>query len=383
MALATYVGTVDAYELNVAIKVNIDEAIYLLSPTDTPLLTGEGSDGLSVIGSMPVDQITYSWFTEEILTPRSTLAATLTTAGTVMTVASGHRPKFSTGDLLRVVGTSFDEIMRVTQYGTTADTLEISRAYASQGTAAQYANNATVQALGTGLAEGADPENARSTDRTKYTSNTQIFGPTQVSMTRTEQIVSKYGVSSEWNRQLMFRTRENAIAREQAFLNGTGFNDTTLKVRHTDSLDSMITTNVNTTSTQLTVANIGTIQQTGYNNGGLPDILIANPASLGDLNDIADADRVRVTFDDPRRGRMPVTTVHTEFGSVTIARNRWCDSSQAFGIRREGVTRRIMTPLIFERLAKTGDHDEGQIVCEEGLMVKGNEHMFKFTALSY
>ena len=34
-------------------------------------------------------------------------------------------------------------------------------------------------------------------------------------------------------------------------------------------------------------------------------------------------------------------------------------------------------------LAKTGDADKGQIVCEEGLEVIGEEHMGRFEALSY
>ena len=40
-----------------------------------------------------------------------------------------------------------------------------------------------------------------------------------------------------------------------------------------------------------------------------------------------------------------------------------------------------MQPLVVEALAKTGDSDKVQIVCEEGLQVKGQQHMARFTNL--
>ena len=41
-----------------------------------------------------------------------------------------------------------------------------------------------------------------------------------------------------------------------------------------------------------------------------------------------------------------------------------------------------MQPLVVEALAKTGDSDKVQIVCEEGLQVKGQSHMARFTQLT-
>ena len=117
--------------------------------------------------------------------------------------------------------------------------------------------------------------------------------------------------------------------------------------------------------------------------GGVPEVLMANPVALAGLNDSMDADRVRVDFDDPRRGRETVTTVITEFGDITVSRNRWMKTTDCFGFTREGVTRRVLDPLLYENLAKTGDSTKGQIVCEEGLQVKGERHMFRMTALVY
>lgn len=369
-------------DLTVGVVINMDELIYMLSPQDTPLLTGMGADGLSVIGSKPVDEIIFSWMHDTILTPRSKVAAVIT-ADTVITVTSGDRTKFSTGDVLKIgkAGDTNVEIIRITGYGTTADTLLVSRAWS--GTATTYASDSIAIGVGTALPEGDDPEAARKVDRTEVSNNTQIFGPTLVRMSATEQVVRKYGVSNEFAHQLMGRLAENAISREQAFLYGRKVNSTTNSIRTTGGMESLITTNVDNTSTQLTVATIQTNEQTVYNAGGMIDRLLVSPISLGDLNDVGNTSIVRTDLEDALRGRRRVLTVETEFGTLTVARDRWVTSSDAFGIKRDGVFRRVLRPLQVERLAKTGDSDQAQLVCEEGIEVKGQAHMFQMGALAY
>src|SRR5687768_9965930 len=109
-------GRATSYDLTVGVVVNMDEAIYMLSPIDTPMLTGLGADGLTMIGSAPVDEIQFSWMTDTILTPRTTLAATATTGDAVLTVASGDRIKFSTGDIVTIAKAGAVEQIRVTGY---------------------------------------------------------------------------------------------------------------------------------------------------------------------------------------------------------------------------------------------------------------------------
>jgi hypothetical protein len=374
-------GRATSYDLTVGVVVNMDEAIYMLSPQDTPLLTGLGSDGMTIIGSNGLDERQFEWMDDTILTPRTTLNGAINTGDTIFTLATGDRTKFSTGDIITVSKAAATEQIRVASYGVTAETLIVTRAWA--GTATNYASGALVIGLGTALAEGSDPEAARTVDRVQNSNVTQIFGPTKVDLSRTEQQVRKYGVGSEWTHQLMGRMAENAIAREQAFLYGARVDSTSLKVRTTGGLRFFITTNVDATSTMVTVATIQARQQVGYNQGGFADVVMGNPVTMADLNDVANTSIVRETLDDPKRGRTRVAFVDTEFGSVLLARNRWMAPTDAFGISRENVVRRIIQPLIFERLAKTGDSDQGQIVCEEGLEVKGEEHLFRFNNLSY
>lgn len=374
-------GMITTADLTVGVKIDMDEVIYVISPVDSPMINGLDADGAVILGADPVSEIEFFDLDEEYLVPRSTINGALTTGDAYITLdSSNERLKFSTGDVLMVKGSG--ERIRVTGYATTASTLDVTRGFAGT-TAASIADNAALIGLGTALAEGSDPEDARARDRAEASNYTQIFGPTAIHLSGTEQVVAKYGVADEFSHQVFARTKENVIAREQALLYGVKYNSTTTRIRTSAGLFSQIVTNVDSTSTQLTVSNIEAMQQLGYDKGGIGDLLTANPGALSDLNSLNDTGRVRVDVSDPRRGRQRVMVVHTEFGDVTVVRNRYCFKSDAALWTREQFRRRVLRGFTMERLAKTGDSDKAQILCEEGFQLKGEEHAGKFTALAY
>lgn len=320
---------------------------------------------------------------EEILTPRVAVANTGFATSTTLTVTAGESRRFGTGDLARFIKSGqTSEIVRVTGI-TGNDTITVTRGYGTTANTSAFITGDMLIGIGTALAEGSDPEAFRSRDRDSRSNYTEIFGPYKISMSRTEQLVSKYGVNSEWAKQLFNRMRELHIHREQAFLYGTRYDDTSNKWRSTGGLQHFITSNVNSTSTELTVSAISTLQQTCYNLGDVPMLLMCNPASLSNLNDLTDTGRVRVTETDSRRGRQRVEVIDTEFGTTTILRNRWVHPYHAFLIKPEACIRRVMTPVTYEVLAKTGDADNAMLVGEEGYEIKGQQHMARFNALSY
>lgn len=375
-------GTVTSYALTTGVKINMDELIYLVSPTDLPMTLGVDSDGSMIVKTQPVDQIQFYWMDEELLTPRVALAVNAVTADTTFTVASGEALRFATGDVARVKRQNgpTSEMIRIT--GVSNATITATRAYAST-TATTFATGDYIIGTGAALAEGSDPENFRSRDRDSRSNYTQIFGPYKISMSRTEQKISKYGVADEWAKQLWNRSREYWIRIEQALLYGKANNDTNNKIRMTGGLVDYISSNVNSTSTQLTVANIVSLQQTAYNAGDVPLILVANPNALSDLNDVGNTSQVRVTEQDSRRGRARVEYIDTEFGSTVLVRNRWCFSTDAFLVKPDGIIRRVLDPMMYEALAKTGDADNAMIVGEEGFEIKGQQHMARFSNLQY
>lgn len=377
-------GIITTSDLTTGVKIDMDEAIYVISPIDSPLINGLDADGAVILGSVPTAEIEFDWMDEELLIPTSLLNGAVLAGDAFITLDSDlERLRFSTGDVLMIDdGTGGTERLHVTGYGVTTGTLTVDRAFA--GTVAEgYDDNAVVVGLGTALAEGSDPEDARARDRAEDDNYTQIFGPTAIHLSATEQVVAKYGVANEFQRQVFNRVKENVVSREQAYIYGVKFNDTVNKIRTTGGINHFITSNIDSTSTSLDPTTIEALLQETYDRGGVPNILGANPKSLGTLNALNDTGRVRVDIDDPRRGRVRVMAIHTEYGDISVARNRYIRPSDAFLWNRDQVIRRPLRPLTMERLAKTGDSDKVQIVCEEGLEVKGEEHMAKFTNLTY
>jgi hypothetical protein len=389
MAIVGHPGRVTSYDLAVGVKISMDEAIFMISPIDSPFLNGVGTDGRQLLGSSSVDQTSWKWMDEQLLLPRANIATANTNTGvgvTTFTVSAADSYKFQVGDLLTTLDRSHAQsgtVLLCSNVDNATGVLTVGEwvNHAGQTATAAGANADTVICVGSALVEGSDAGPSRSADRTIRTGNTQIFGPTKVDMTRTEQQISRYGVSDEFAKQLYGRTVENVIMREQAYLYGQKNDDSSGKRRSSGSLSSFITSNVSTATT-LTIDSLETLMQTTYNIGGVPDLLMANPTSLATLNDISDSSRVRTVIDDPRRGRVPVTSVFHEFGETQIVRNRWCDKGDAFIIVKDNVQRRVIQPLIVEALAKTGDSDSVHIVCEEGLQVKAEQHMAKWTTLT-
>lgn len=383
----SYAGKVTTYDLTVGEKIDIDELIYMISPVDSPLINGLAADGKAVLASSGVTETTFKWMDEEILLPRAAADAVNALTGTsvvVVSVSAADSYKFQVGDLVTVMdegAAQHNAVLRVTAINTTSGDLTVT-GWANHADQTAIAVGDIVTCLGTALAEGSDPGTSRSIDRVMRSNYTQIFGPTPMFMSRTEQQISRYGVADEFSKQVFNRSIENVITREQAYLYGQAVNDTTNKMRSTGGLSYFLSSNVDSSSTTLTRAGIETQLQTCYNNGGVPDLLIANPATLATLNDTDNTATVRHTFDDPRRGRVSTMSIFTEFGDVSVTRNRWCNAETAFLVKKEGIQRRVMQPLVVEALAKTGDSDKVQIVCEEGLQLKGQTHMARFSGLT-
>ena len=387
MAVVGFSGKVTSYDLAVGVKISMDELIYMISPIDSPLINGIGTDGRQLLGSSGVDQTEFKWMDEELLLPRAPAAGTGAAGAGVTTVivSTADSYRFQVGDLITIgeEGVAMHNSVKIITANTNNGTLTLGNwVNDAAWPASAAAQEDTIICVGSALAEGSAPGDARSADRTIRSNYTQIFGPTKVEMSRTEQQITRYGVSDEFAKQLYGRSVENVITREQAYLYGQKHEASGEKRRSTGGLSYWISSNSDTSTATLTIAGLETLMQKCYNNGGVPDLLIANPASFATLNAVSDTSRVRTVIDDPRRGRVPVTSVFHEFGETQLVRNRWCHKETAFVVQKDNIQRRVMQPLIVEALAKTGDSDSVMILCEEGLQVKGESHMAKWTTLT-
>lgn len=368
------VGMVTTYDLSVGVQLQVSDMIDVISPFDVPLVGTNGADGRSTLSRDTMFEKKIEWMDEELLVPRTTLGANYTAAATFITVAAGERERFQTGDLIRVDA----ETMRVTGYGTTADTLTIET---WAGSNANHTSGAQLVGIGSALAEGSDPPSPRTRDRVMRHNISEIFGPVQVQVSGTEQVVRKYGLPmSEFDYQIANRTKEQFVALEQALLYGVRVDDTSDEQRSMGGLDYYITTNVDSTTTDITDALLATQLQNSFNLGGTGVSTLLVPA--GQKRKLSQLSNTLVRYNQGERVRgFVVDTIETDFGVLNIILNRWLRSSDMFGFNREQATLFSLRPFFFENLAKTGDSVKGMVVGEYSFALRKQMHAFKFTAL--
>jgi hypothetical protein len=286
--------------------------------------------------------------------------------------------KFSIGDGIRID----DEVMIVTGVNTSTEVLTVTRGSAAETntTAATHVIGSEVIGLGSILIEGA-VGSTNFQGRDKYSNYCQIWSK-KLTMSATEQTISKYGIPSELAHQLVNQMHNAGVGVEQAALYGVKHIHASTSRRQTGGLRHFLASNVDTTTPWLTVETIEDRLQIAYDLGGKFDFVMARPAAFGALDNTTGSERIQtVTVDDARRGRKRAQTIMTEFGEIGLARNRWCKTTDAFGIKRGGFSMRKLRPMQVVHLAKTDDTDSYMQVMEGGFQVKGEAHMAIWKAL--
>lgn len=353
------------WPLNLA--VDLDSLVPLVSPQDTPFLTGLMADGGVTLPAEAAVMTEFYWGTQDIIVPFSRLKVAIAANNTTsIDVVASNR--FKVGDVIRMSS----ELMQVTEI-TDADTIVVTRGFAGTTALAAIAQWTNIYNLGRRAAEGSDPLDLNGRDRDIYSNYTEIHGPYSIRFTGTAQAVGRNFVGDEVTYQAMLRMKEINITREMSLIHGVKYKSG--RTRTSGGLRWFIenagqgvdaTADGSLESTDVSSA-LSAVWGRGGGEGDL--ILVANPVTLAQLN-AEDNDLVRTTFVESRRGYTPVQTVTTEFGTVTIVRHRWCDPTEALLFSRDQVVRRVLRPMLLERLAKSGDYDSWQMVCEEGLQFR-------------
>lgn len=373
-------GTALTYDLTTGVMLDIEDLIHLLSPTDTPLTGGVGADGRTVLPQGSCFEKKTEWIHEELLTPKSTLLTTIIAGDTTVVVASGHGPRFGVGDVILIEA----EYIRVTAVAT--DTLTVTRAYGGS-TAAGHTSGVELLNLGQALPEGSDPGVARWQDRTGAYNMTQIFGPTAIQVSGSENVVRKYGLGgeSEFQHQVANRTKEHWISFEQALLYGVRVEDTGNKWRSMGGLAYYLTAGngsvIDSSTTTFSESSLLALLQSCYDNGGSPDRAIMGSKNKRLGSGFTSSGTLQVMRPDNTRGTV-VDYFDSDFGRVSMILDRWVRTADVFVFEREQTQIATLRPLVFEMLAKTGDSMKGQIVCEKSMKVRRWPHAGRFTALT-
>ena len=368
--MAVQVGRRGTYESTVGIKLDIEDAIYSISPFDVPFLGTYGSGGGSVLGRDTTTSTKVEWLEDELVPGSDLLNGAATDIATTITVDNGAY--FKVNDLLRID----NEFLRVISIATNVLTVE--RSWGSPAAAA-HADNATVLILGNLPQEGDDPVSGINFQRTQPFNVTQIYQD-EVEVTRSEEKEAKYGVRSEASYQIGKRLKENAIKLERNLILGTREEDTTNRRRSHGGLDYFITTNVDSTTTAITEALLVDQMQASFDKGGMVDLLAVGGTQKRKISFWNSTD-IRFAREENIRGAV-VDYVDSDFGRLYIVLNRWIPTRFAFGLEKQYIDLVWFDPFFVEMLAKTGDRQQWEMVGEVTMRVRNEKAHFKFTALA-
>lgn len=375
--MANGTGTATSYSFGASgYEIDMEDMIQQLSPLDVPFQGGAGGgDPDLVLPTGGVTETAYNWQDELLLIPRSTLGAAVADAVvTTVTVAAGDKLKFQPGHILQIDA----EWLIVSSYGS-GDVLNVVRGVS--GTAAAHSSGAAVVGVGTALGEGATPPTPKFNDRTPRQNFTQIFGPTAVAITGTDQAVRKYGVPNEFAKQAGNRMSEMAIDREQAIIYGARFNDTGNQRRAFGGILFFVQTNVDLTTTTLTEAAYLAHLQSLYDIGGTPELSVMGSKQKRLMSGFTSAGTVQVQLPSNQRGAV-VEVFDSDFGTIRLKLHRWFKTPDLVTFRRDQAVNCTLRPLQLEPLGKTGDFSQSQLVAEWGFKFYRERHAGRFSALT-
>lgn len=368
--MATQSGTRKTYDSTVGVKLDMEDAIHLISPFDVPFLGTYGAEGGSALSSEDTSSKKVEWIEDELVPSSDTVNETFSNSDTTLTVDNGGY--FKANDLIRIG----DELLVVS--AVSGNDLTVSRGY-GDSSAAAASDGAKITILGTLPVEGADPVSGVNFQRVSKYNMTQIYQD-ELEVTRSEEKAAKYGVSSEIAYQGGKRLKEAAIKLEQNIILGSRYEDTGAKKRSMGGLDYFITSNVDAATTSLTMTKINDQMQNSFNAGGNVSLLVVGGAQKRVINGF-DADDIRFSQDENIRGAV-VDFLDTDFGRVYVMLNRWVPSDMLFGLEPQYINLVWFDRWFMEALAKTGDRQQYQLIGECSMKVKNEKAHFKFNALT-
>jgi hypothetical protein len=130
-------------------------------------------------------------------------------------------------------------------------------------------------------------------------------------------------------------------------------------------------------------SDVDILQEYIHVDGGMPDLLVLNPAVARDLHDLIDSSSfVRVDQSEQRIGLGPLMWAQTQFGNLRVVMDRWCPSALGWILDSSKVGLYQLRPFAWKPLAVTGDSKKGEVVGEFSLLVANNEAHGTITGLT-
>lgn len=372
-----------AYSVNPLIpgKRAIADLIDLIDPYEVPMLrylgiSESGAGGMSKAQQFRLvnwPSTMVQWLEDDLQPLTTTLGATLAATNATATVATtlGNANYVRPGDVLLVD----DERLLIN--AASSDSVTLTRMYGgtdtSVNTSASHASTTTVRIIGRARDEGDESDSDFTTQIADAYNYTQIF-QAEVKVSRTQTKLQNYGMSAEYDMQVLKKYREQLRLLESSIFYGRRYagSATANNGRMFGGLKQFITNNTAALSgAPLLQKDLEDRIQAVWEDGGMPDLLVCGAWAKRKINSWY-APYVR-TQRTETTGGMLIEQVETDFGTLNILLDRWCPTNELFILTSEKIGVIPFDEFFDEPLAKTGDYERGQLVGEYTLVVKNDK----------
>jgi hypothetical protein len=353
----------------------VADIVTMLDPRDIPLISMVGLNNESKFRFVNTPGTKYEWIEDTLSPTADQLAEALDNSETGVDVDNGAY--FHVGDMIQVDS----EYMWVSSIS--SNTLTVTRGAAGTS-AASHDDDSAVYIRYNARLEGADSDNGHTTEKSAPYNYAQILHD-EILISGTAQVIEQYGISDEYNYQLMKKmggagggkgkkgnAGELMLDLERVAFYGKRVLRTSSVASGCGGLDVFITTNTAAlASAALTQKRLEDSIQTAWSYGGKPDCIVCNAWVKRKISSFY-AGSIRTERRDDVGG-MVIDTVSTEFGDLDILLDRHCPSGTAYILQKDKVGYITIRPFDHEELAKTGDWTKGQVLGEYGFVVENEK----------
>ncbi|QDP52886.1 MAG: putative major capsid protein [Prokaryotic dsDNA virus sp.] len=226
--------------------------------------------------------------------------------------------------------------------------------------------------------EGADAADTAVANTTMKTNRTQIFVK-DVSVTNTAEAIGKYGRASEMSYQIAKKGAEMKRDIEHAFvgLEQAGADEDTAASTGrtlTSAINQIAAGNIDTDDEAFDEADLLTVMQTVYTEGGNPNQIQVTPAGSVKIAALAKAGaQSGRDFGNETRYVNAIDVYVSPFGTYSIIPNRFMKSGTALLVDPEYWSRAVLRPMQTINLSVTGDSTKKQLVTELTLVCENDK----------
>src|SRR6267378_778845 len=274
-------GARSTYNDTVGLMQDISQDIPLLvDPFDVPLYLRLGSKPPSV------QAYKHEWREEGLQPTVVVLTLALNDTATTITLSAADTNALNPKDLLKV--RSSGEILLVVS-NASATTTNVIRGYAGTTGATTALGDGKVDIIGQAVADGADPQEFMTTNRSPLFNFQQTFQEA-VKVTDFDQWTKVYGIGDKFAHEVEKKLKVMAIRSEKAILRGARFEDFTNKTRLMGGLTYFISTNANPEAgADIDEDLLRARMQQSYDNGGRINLTVVGPIQKGKISALISA----------------------------------------------------------------------------------------------